>query len=311
MSAADLKNASNGCKNISFPKEQQEKVAEVRKLAGPVPEKFSIFCSDASISRYLRASNWNVKKATKILKETIKWRLEYKPEEIRWDEVAHEAETGKLYVSNYTDKHGRTVIVMRPSRQNTNSTKEQMRYFAYCMENAIMNLQQNQEEMIWLVDFHGYNISHISIKSTRETAYFLQHYYPERLGMAILYNPPKFFEPFYMMARPFLEQKTADRVKFVYSDNANTKKIMEDLFDMDKLESAFGGKDEIGFDIEKYAERMRGEDKKTRSFWESKDHGQAVEQPSLTNLSLSTSMKSDTPTKVLNAETKKLSSQVS
>lgn len=33
------------------------------------------------------------------------------------EDVAHEAETGKIYRSNYIDKHGRTVLVMRPSRQ--------------------------------------------------------------------------------------------------------------------------------------------------------------------------------------------------
>lgn len=51
---------------------------------GPLPDKLSMYCSDVSISRYLRARNWNVKKATKMLKDSLKWRLEYKPEEIRW-----------------------------------------------------------------------------------------------------------------------------------------------------------------------------------------------------------------------------------
>lgn len=49
-----------------------------------LPEKLSIYCSDASLARHLRARNWNVKKATKMLKDTLKWRSEYKPEEIRW-----------------------------------------------------------------------------------------------------------------------------------------------------------------------------------------------------------------------------------
>jgi len=38
------------------------------------------------------------------------------------EDVAEEAETGKIYRSNYTDKHGRTVLVMRPARQ-VNSKK--------------------------------------------------------------------------------------------------------------------------------------------------------------------------------------------
>ncbi|KAL6984194.1 hypothetical protein U1Q18_017571 [Sarracenia purpurea var. burkii] len=275
---ADSKNESQ---NPSISKEQSEKINEVRRLLGPLPSKLSIYCSDASISRYLRARNWNVKKATKMIKDTLKWRLEYKPEEIRWDEVAREAETGKIYRSNYADKHGRTVLVMRPSCQNSKSTKSQIRFFVYCMENAVMNLPQNQEEMVWLIDFNGYNLSNFSVKSTRETARVLQEHYPERLGVAILYNPPKFFEPFWTVVKPFLEAKTANKVKFVYSDDPITKKIMEDLFDMDELESAFGGKSSAGFDINKYAEKMREDDKKTPSFWEKGNACEAAHQPSL------------------------------
>jgi hypothetical protein len=64
--------------------EEQAKIEEVRKLLGPLPEKLSSFCSDDAVLRYLRARNWHVKKATKMLKETLKWRVQYKPEEICW-----------------------------------------------------------------------------------------------------------------------------------------------------------------------------------------------------------------------------------
>lgn len=65
------------------------------------------------------------------------------------------------------------------------------------MENAIVNLPPDQEQMVWLIDFEGFNLSNISVKLTRETAHVLQDRYPERLGLAILYSPPKFFEPFW------------------------------------------------------------------------------------------------------------------
>ncbi|KAL4278252.1 hypothetical protein GQ457_03G033090 [Hibiscus cannabinus] len=267
MSATFEKSTSNGSEKFEATEEQQAKISEMRKLTGPLPEKLAIYCSDAAIARYLRARNWNVKKATKMLKETLKWRAEYKPEEIRWEEIAHEAETGKIYRSNYADKHGRTVLVMRPSCQNTKSTKGQIRYLVYCMENAILNLPPDKEQMVWLIDFNGYNLAHTSVKVTRETAHVLQEHYPERLGVAILYNPPKFFEPFWKVVNPFLEPKTQNKVKFVYSDDPSSKKIMEDLFDMEKLESAFGGNDDSGFNISNYAERMREDDKRMPAFW--------------------------------------------
>jgi len=36
---------------------------------------------------------------------------------------------------------------------------------------------------------------------------------------------------------------------------------------MDKLESAFGGNADTGFDKDKYAERMKEDDNKILSFW--------------------------------------------
>ncbi|XP_044511265.1 phosphatidylinositol transfer protein 3-like [Mangifera indica] len=290
MSDSIKQSPSNGCEKPFSSEEQQAKINEVRKLLGPLSTRSSIYCSDAAVSRYLTARNWNVKKATKMLKETLKWRAEYKPEEIRWDEVAREAETGKIYRSNYVDKYGRTVLVMRPACKNSKSTKGQIRYLVYCMENAISNMLPDQEQMVWLIDFQGFNLSHISVKVTRETAHVLQDRYPERLGLAILYNPPKFFEPFWTVVKPFLEPKTQNKVKFVYSDDLDSKKIMEELFDMDKLESAFGGNDNSGFNIDKYAERMQEDDKRMPSFWaKEKESRPPVEPQSTLTLAASNS----------------------
>ncbi|XWS58612.1 hypothetical protein CRYUN_Cryun08bG0049400 [Craigia yunnanensis] len=168
MSSKQLKGSAKD-KSLS-PEEQQTKVDDVRKLIGPIADKLPVLCSDASISRYLRARNWSTKKASKMLKETLKWRLQYKPEKIRWEDIAHEAETGKIYRAKYCDKLGRPVLVMRPGFQ---------------------------EQMVWLVDFQGWAMASISVKVTRETAHILQDHYAERLGLGILYNPPKIFEPFW------------------------------------------------------------------------------------------------------------------
>ncbi|KAL3504710.1 hypothetical protein ACH5RR_034551 [Cinchona calisaya] len=267
MSSGTKSATSNGFEISVVPEVEKEKINEVRKLIGPVSGELALYSSDASIARYLRARNWNVKKATKMFKESLKWRHEYKPEEIRWEDIAPEAETGKIYRANYKDKFGRTVLVMRPGCQNSKSIKGQIKYLVYCMENAIINLPENQDQMVWLIDFHGFNMSHISVKVTKETAHVLQEHYPERLGLAVLYDAPKFFEPFWKVVKPFLEPKTANKVKFVYSDDSSTKKILEELFDIDQLEPAFGGKHGEDFDIGKYAERMKEDDKKVPLFW--------------------------------------------
>ncbi|KAG5593575.1 hypothetical protein H5410_044089 [Solanum commersonii] len=241
---------------------------EVRKLIGPALNKFPAMCSDASILRFLRARNWHTKRSAKMLKEALIWRLENKPNMIRWDDIAEQAEAGKVYKANYFDKYGRTVLVMKPGGiPNPYSVEMQMRYLVYCMENSILDLKSGQEQMVWLIDFEGWNMSSISVKVTRETARILQDCYPERLGLAILYNPPKVFESaFWILVKPFLEKRTYKKVKFVYPNDVDTQKVMEDLFDMDKLESCFGGKCTQCFDYVTYSNRMREGDKMMTDF---------------------------------------------
>ncbi|KAK7286619.1 hypothetical protein RJT34_21741 [Clitoria ternatea] len=249
--------------------EQQVKIGDVKKIIGPIVEKFPALCSNASVLRYLRARNYNVKKAAKMLKGTIKWRLEYKPEKIQWEDVAQEAKIGRIYRADYLDKQGRMVFVIRPAVQSTSTSAEQIKYLVYCLENAIMNTSPTQEQMVWLIDFHGWSKSCMSLKVTRETAQILQAHYPERLGVAIFYNPPKVFESFWTMVKPFLELKTYKKAVFVYTDNPRSRMIMEEMFDMDKLESYFGGKNAVGFNYEAYAVKMKEDDKKIAQAFDS------------------------------------------
>ncbi|TVU28544.1 hypothetical protein EJB05_20065, partial [Eragrostis curvula] len=264
-------------KEAALYEERLSKIRKVRDSLGQLSGKSALYCSDASIARYLIARNWDVKKATKMLKKTLKWRSEYKPDEICWDDISDEAVTGKIYRTDYFDKSGRSILVMRPGCQNTKNAHGQVKYLVYCMENAILNLPRGQDQMVWLIDFAGFSLPNISLQVTKMTADVLQGHYPERLGIAILFNVPKFFESFWKIASPILEKKTFNKVKFVYPDRPETMKIIEDLFNMDELECAFGGKNPATFNIDDYAVRMREDDKKMPLFWSPENSERASE----------------------------------
>lgn len=51
-----------------------------------------------TITRYSRASKWNLNDAKKRMKGTMEWRREFKPELITPDEVKIEDESGKMWV---------------------------------------------------------------------------------------------------------------------------------------------------------------------------------------------------------------------
>lgn len=248
--------------------EQDAKVSELRTALGPLSGRSLKYCSDACLRRYLEARNWNVDKAKKMLEETLKWRSTYKPEEILWQEVAHEGETGKASRASFHDRQGRTVLIMRPGLQNTTSAENNVRHTVYVLENGILNLSEGQEQMSWLIDFTGFSLStSISMRAARDVTYILQSHYPERLAIAFLYNPPRIFEAFYKAAKYFLDPKTAQKVKFVYPKNKDSVELMKSYFDVENLPSEFGGHATMKYDHEEFSRLMAQDDVKTAKFW--------------------------------------------
>ncbi|KAF7828850.1 phosphatidylinositol transfer protein 3-like [Senna tora] len=248
--------------------QEDAKVAELRNAIGPLSGRSLKYCTDACLRRYLDARNWNVDKSKKMLEDTLKWRSTYKPEEIRWPEVAHEGETGKVSRANFYDRFGRTVLIMRPGMQNTASPENNIKHLVYLLENAVINLPEGQERMSWLIDFTGFSLnSNLSVKTAREVISILQNHYPERLAMAFLYNPPSFFQAFWKVVKYVVDPRTSQKVKFVYPKNAESVEVMKSFFDLENLPSEFGGKATLKYNHEEFSRMMVEDDVKTAKFW--------------------------------------------
>ncbi|KAJ8762144.1 hypothetical protein K2173_007295 [Erythroxylum novogranatense] len=261
-------------KNHSSPDQESEalqhemKIKELKEAIGPLSGRSLQFCTDACFKRYLEARNWNVNKAKKMLEETLKWRSTYKPEEIRWQEIAIEGETGKVYRANFHDREGRTVLILRPGMQNTKAVENQLRHLVYLIENGILNLPESQEQMSWLIDFTGWSVTNsVPVRTARDTINILQNHYPERLAVSFLYNPPRIFEAFWKVVKYFLDPKTFQKVKFVYPNNNDSVEVMKSFFDEENLPKEFGGKAILNYDHEEFSKMMVQDDLKTASFW--------------------------------------------
>ncbi|CAI0436225.1 unnamed protein product [Linum tenue] len=251
------------------PQQQEAKINELKAAIGPLSGPSLKYCSDACFRRYLVARNWSVEKAKKMLQETLEWRSSYKPEEIRWPQVAHEGETGKIYRANFRDRQGRSVLILRPGMQNTKSFENQIRHLVYLLENAVLNLPEGQEQMSFLIDFTGWSITNnVPIKTAHETASILQNHYPERLAVAFLYNPPRIFEAFWKVVKYFLDPRTFQKVKFVYpKKNKESVEVMRLHFDDQNLPADFGGQGDLQYDHAEFSKMMIQDDVKTASFW--------------------------------------------
>ncbi|KAF8659497.1 hypothetical protein HU200_058440 [Digitaria exilis] len=244
------------------PEEQQQKIEDVRQLLGDLPTEMPSFLSDGTIRRFLWTKSWSTEQAAKALKEAVKWRRQFKPEKICWEDLPGiENEARRAYIPDYLDKNGHTVFVVMTSLKSFTSTKERIKQLVYNLENMAMDSEDAQEEnVIWMCNFRGWTLSSTPLWETRESLHIIQNYYPGLIRTAILSNPPKIFESFWKMVKHIIEPTLQEKLKFVYSDNSESQRIMADMFDMDKLESAFGGRNTASLDIIKYAERMRRRD---------------------------------------------------
>ncbi|KNA14934.1 hypothetical protein SOVF_102770 [Spinacia oleracea] len=87
---------------------------------------------------------------------------------------------------------------MRPGKQNTTSGEGNVRHLVYLLENAILNLPEGQEQMVWLIDYTGFSMStSLSVRTSRDIINILQ----KRLGLAVLYNPPRIFQEFWRIKK--------------------------------------------------------------------------------------------------------------
>ena len=138
--------------------------------------------------RYLRARDWHVDNAHKLLRNSLKWRRSFAPLDIDPASIDAEASSGKLYVHGF-DRCGRPVMYQKPRRQNTKDYVSQVRHVAYFLEREMqsMDLSRGVEQHVVIIDFKGYSVFNAPpMNVTKEVMGILLDQYPERLAHAFM-----------------------------------------------------------------------------------------------------------------------------
>lgn len=262
----------NGCKLTStLSQKELDLVDQLRSAVQSQADTKPLqqFLSTSTLVRYLRARSWQLQRASKMLLATLKWRKEYKPEAITWDEVAPEAETGKQFLLRdkagnvARDCAGRPVLVLRPRNENTKTWERQMRYVIYNLEVTSWHADQGGNTstgMTWLVDFVGYGMRNAPpIKSALTTLNVLQNHYPERLGAAIAYLPPTIFTLTWKAIHPFMDTATKEKIHFIDNEQ-KAREALGQLLDLTNVEKCMSGDSDYVFDFKEYSKFRRSSD---------------------------------------------------
>jgi hypothetical protein len=228
-------------------------------VAGLSQEEMDILSDDFMTLRHLRAEKGNVGKAIAAVKRTLKWRKEFRVDELKTclldasttttttnisrgsgsskdddgDDLAsilrEENESGKLYVRGY-DKDGRALLYMRPGKENTNHHVNNMRHLVYHMEKALAcSASRGQSKICIVIDYAGFQLRHAPPMSTsRFTLDVLQKHYPERLHCGYICNPPWIFQGFWKLVYPFIDPVTKQKICFCTSSK-DFQKVLDDM----------------------------------------------------------------------------------
>lgn len=204
---------------------------------------------------------------------SIAWRKKTKPDEITWDDVAAEGATGKQYVPG-KDNSGKSLLVMRPGRENTKEHAGNIRFLIYTLEHALWcedpenqpplgaQVKHDAEKLVILINFTGWSLSTAPpMRTSRETLSILQDHYPERLAVAVCYNPPWIFAVFWKAISPFIDPTTYRKIRFVNPKREKEVKRMKQMFDMRVIDADMGGHRDPTFDAKEYGRLMREYDK--------------------------------------------------
>lgn len=216
--------------------------AEFPRLAGTP----TAWLDDGCLWRHLRARDYNISSAAAQLRDTFAWRQSFGVDPLMAATAAaaatvsaappaatpaaplppaadptvqtvyDESATGKQFVHGACAA-GRPVLYMRPGAQNSKDTRGNLLQLVYLLERGVGAMRPGVEKFTLLIDFTGYSLRVApSFATQRATLAILQHHYPERLGLAVLWGAPRLFHLAYKALRPFVDPVTAAKVVFLY-----------------------------------------------------------------------------------------------
>lgn len=221
-------------------------IPSTKGKAGPLTDNDRFWLTRDCLLRYLRATKWHEKESEKRLLATLTWRREYGVDDLTFDHISPENETGKQVLLGY-DNQCRPCHYLFPGRQNTPPSPRQVQHLVFMVERVIDLMPPQQEALSLLIDFtpsktRSYTAPGLGI--AREVLNILQNHYPERLGKALIVHTPWAINFFFKLISPFIDPHTREKLKF---NDDMTKYVPAE-----QLVTEFKGNLEFGYDHASY-----------------------------------------------------------
>lgn len=169
------------------------------------------WCTDACLVRYLRARNWDMKAAEKMIRETIAWRLEVKPQNLHCDACVEDPYSHSIRQVGW-DKDGHPVFYSVLAPRCVRHTEKNVIHLTWLLERTVRNLPVGVSKWVWVIDLHGFKFSDASPSQGKQSSKILSDHYPERLHKAYIVDGPAIFRGFWSLCKTVLSKETVEKV---------------------------------------------------------------------------------------------------
>ncbi|CAM8983795.1 unnamed protein product [Rhodiola kirilowii] len=242
---------------VSPPTEKEE-------VAPSAPEEASIWGiplltderSDVILLKFLRARDFKVKEAFNMIRNTVRWRKEFKIDELLLEEdLGNKAELEKVVFMKGFDKEGHPVCYNvygefqnKDLYNNTLSDEEKrlnfLKWRIQFLEKSIRKLDFSPDGISTIVQVNDLKNSPGPTKkelrlATNQALQLLQDNYPEFVAKQVFINVPWWYLAFNRMISPFLTQRT--KSKFVFAGPSRTADTLFKYIAPEQVPIQYGG----------------------------------------------------------------------
>ncbi|KAI9500315.1 CRAL-TRIO domain-containing protein [Coemansia spiralis] len=203
---------------------------------------------DVLVLRFLRARKWDLDKAYRMAVAAVKWRVQERVEEIIWyGDWANDASLmwkGVSYAHG-KDKLGHPIVWSGSylHHQKDQSYPQLKRYLIWMMESLRQLLSPPIERVCLITDLTDHSNANMDWPFVKTFLKYLELFYPECLGICIVYNGPWWFSGVWKLISPLLDPVVASKVQFAQKPEGLLKYI-----DENELLEMRGGKDKYVYE---------------------------------------------------------------
>lgn len=171
----------------------------------------------STLRRYATARNGDFEAARKNLEETLAWRVAHVPAVLSCPACTANP-LSHCFFTLGIDAQRRVVVYASAAKAKMNEKNVTLQHMCHTLEHAWRATQELDlaATWVWIIDFGGFSIWDAMQGSTSNGALSaFSNHMPERLGAAVLLNPPTVFDILLAAMRPFLDARTMSKVRIV------------------------------------------------------------------------------------------------